>query len=79
MTCNEAILAFMARISLDSLESATSSLLLVRAELWHYALQKVRLRGFDVTSAVMFVCSCMILESSVASCRLQTNSTMIRC
>ncbi len=43
MTCNEAILAFMARISPDSLVSATSSLLLVRAQLWHYALQKVRL------------------------------------
>lgn len=41
MTCNEAIQAFMARISLDSLGLATSSLLLVRAELWHYALQKV--------------------------------------
>ena len=31
----------MALISPDSLESATSSLLLVRAEIWHYALQKV--------------------------------------
>ena len=41
MTCNEAIQAFMALISSDSLQSATSSLLLVRAELWHYALEKV--------------------------------------
>ncbi len=44
MTCNEAILAIMTQISADSLMSATtssaSSLLLVRAELWHYALQK---------------------------------------
>ena len=41
MTCNEAIQAIMMRISADSLISATSSLLLVRAELWHYALTKV--------------------------------------
>ena len=41
MTCNEAIQAMMMRISADSLVSATSSLLLVRAELWQYALQKV--------------------------------------
>ena len=41
MSCKEAIQAFMARISPDSLMAATSSLLLVRAELWHYSLQKV--------------------------------------
>ncbi len=41
MSCNEAIQAFMALISPDSLESATSSLLLVRAQLWQYALDKV--------------------------------------
>lgn len=53
MTCNEAILSFMARISPDSLESATSSLLLVRAELWHYALQKVRQTDNTILCAIM--------------------------
>lgn len=43
MTCNEAIQAIMARLDADSLMSATSSLLLVRAELWRYALEKVSL------------------------------------
>ena len=41
MTCNEAIQAIMARLDAESLMSATSSLLLVRAELWRYALEKV--------------------------------------
>ena len=41
MTCNEAIQAIMARLDAESLMSATPSLLLVRAELWRYALEKV--------------------------------------
>ncbi|XP_064397109.1 trafficking protein particle complex subunit 10-like [Halichondria panicea] len=45
MSCNEAIQAFMALISPDSLQSATSSLLLVRAQLWHYALEKLEAIG----------------------------------
>ncbi len=49
MSCNEAIQAFMALISPDSLQSATSSLLLVRAQLWHYALEKV----------ITLVCACV--------------------
>ena len=49
MTCNEAIQAIMARLDADSLISATSSLLLVRAELWRYALEKV----FKLRSAYM--------------------------
>ena len=51
MTCNEAIQAMMMRISADSLVSATSSLLLVRAELWQYALQKVTsINSFCISS-----------------------------
>jgi hypothetical protein len=46
MTCNEAIQAIMARLDAESLMSATSSLLLVRAELWRYALEKVRAMKF---------------------------------
>ena len=41
MTCFEAILAIMTQSNPDSLMSATSSFLHVRAELWHYALEKV--------------------------------------
>lgn len=45
MSCMEAVLAIMTQISVDSLVSATSSLLLVRAELWDYALQKLHALG----------------------------------
>ena len=45
MTCNEAIQAIMARLDAESLMSATPSLLLVRAELWRYALEKVSLHA----------------------------------
>ena len=41
MACNEAVLAIMSRVNPDTLVDSTTSLLLVRAELWHYALEKV--------------------------------------
>ena len=41
MACNETVLAIMSRVNPDTLVDSTTSLLLVRAELWHYALEKV--------------------------------------
>ena len=41
MACHEVVLAIMSRVNPDSLVDSTTSLLLVRAELWDYALEKV--------------------------------------
>lgn len=46
MTCFEAIQAIMTQSNPERLMSATSSFLHVRAELWHFALEKLRTLGF---------------------------------
>jgi hypothetical protein len=45
MACNETVLAIMSRVNPDTLVDSTTSLLLVRAQLWHYALEKLHYIG----------------------------------
>lgn len=63
MTCNEAIQAIMVRLDADSLVSATPSLLLVRAELWRYALEKVReFDNYKISYIHVHVTTCLVLR-----------------
>lgn len=41
MTCMETVSAILSQVSRANLEDMTSSLLLIRASLWEYGLQKV--------------------------------------
>ena len=52
MTCFEVILAIMTQSNPDSLMSAATSSLHVRAEMWHYALEKVCVLHIFCTSFV---------------------------
>ena len=61
MACNEAVLALMSRVNPDTLVDSTTSLLLVRAELWHYALEKVSIHHI-YTKLTILSCICTILQ-----------------
>ena len=52
MACNETVLAIMSRVNPDTLVDSTTSLLLVRAQLWHYALEKVTLSTLYIYTAL---------------------------
>jgi len=41
MTCMETVSAILSQVSQATFEDMTSSLLLIRASLWEYGLQKV--------------------------------------
>ena len=65
-TCMETVSAILSQLSRANLEDMTSSLLLIRASLWEYGLQKV----YMIVCVCVFVCACVRVCLCVCVCEV---------